>query len=46
MPFILPLESTNVEIGKQLLTDSVLNLIKADGLAEAAQKAVEAVQGE
>ena len=46
MPFILPLESTNAEIGKQLLTDSGLNLIKADELAEAAHKAVEAVQGE
>ena len=45
VPLIVRLEGTNVEIGKQLLTDSGLNLIAADGLAEAAHKAVVAAQG-
>ena len=46
VPLVVRLEGTNVEIGKRLLTDSGLNLITADGLAEAAQKAVAAAQGE
>ena len=46
VPLVVRLEGTNVEIGKRLLTDSGLNLIAADGLAEAAQKAVAAVRGE
>jgi succinyl-CoA synthetase beta subunit len=45
VPLIVRLEGTNVEIGKDLLTNSGLNLITADGLAEAARKAVGAVQG-
>ena len=45
VPLVVRLEGTNVEIGKRLLTDSGLNLIAADGLAEAAQKAVLAAQG-
>lgn len=45
VPLIVRLEGTNVEIGKELLTNSGLNLITADGLAEAARKAVSAVQG-
>ena len=44
VPLIVRLEGTNVEIGKQLLTDSGLNLIAADGLAEAAHKAVVAAR--
>ena len=43
IPLVVRLEGTNVELGKQLLADSGLNLIAADGLAEAAQKAVAAV---
>ena len=43
VPLVVRLEGTNVEIGKQLLADSGLNLIAADGLSEAAQKAVESV---
>ena len=43
IPLIVRLEGTNVELGKQLLAASGLNLISADGLAEAAQKAVAAV---
>ena len=43
IPLVVRLEGTNVELGKQLLADSGLNLIAADGLAEAAQKAVAVV---
>ena len=43
VPLVVRLEGTNVEIGKQLLADSGLNLIAADGLSEAAQKAVQSV---
>ena len=43
IPLVVRLEGTNVELGKELLADSGLNLIAADGLAEAAQKAVAAV---
>ena len=42
VPLVVRLEGTNVELGKQLLAGSGLNLIAADGLAEAAQKAVAA----
>ena len=45
VPLVVRLEGTNVEIGKELLTNSGLNLITADGLAEAARKAVAAVNG-
>ena len=45
VPLVVRLEGTNVEIGKQLLADSGLNLIAADGLSEAAQKAVAALGG-
>ena len=43
IPLVVRLEGTNVELGKELLADSGLNLIAADGLAEAAQKAVASV---
>ena len=43
IPLVVRLEGTNVELGKELLADSGLNLIAADGLAEAAQKVVAAV---
>ena len=43
VPLVVRLEGTNVELGKQLLADSGLNLIAGDGLSEAAQKAVQAV---
>ena len=42
VPLVVRLEGTNVELGKQLLADSGLNLIAADGLSQAAQKAVQA----
>jgi succinyl-CoA synthetase beta subunit len=42
VPLVVRLEGTNVERGKQLLTDSGIELIAADDLAEAAQKVVAA----
>lgn len=42
VPLIVRLEGTNVEEGRRLLHDSKLNIILADGLNDAAQKAVEA----
>ena len=45
-PVIVRLEGTNVERGRELLADSGLALINADGLADAAKKAVaEATEG-
>ena len=43
VPLVVRLEGTNVELGKELLTDSKLDLTAANGLSEAAQKAVSAV---
>ena len=40
VPLVVRLEGTNVERGKQLLKESGLELIAADDLADAAQKAV------
>ena len=45
VPLIVRLQGTNKDLGKQLLNDSGLNIIAADGLDEAAQKAVAAVKG-
>jgi succinyl-CoA synthetase beta subunit len=42
VPLVVRLEGTNVEKGKQLLKESGLELIAADDLADAAQKAVKA----
>lgn len=44
VPLVIRLEGTNVEQGKKMLKDSGLDLIVADGLAEAAQKAVAAAK--
>jgi malate-CoA ligase subunit beta len=38
------LSGTNVELGRQILADSDIDLITADTLAEAAEKAVSAAQ--
>lgn len=43
-PVVVRLAGTNVDIGKQVLDDSGLNLGRADGFAEAARMAVEAAQ--
>jgi len=42
VPVVVRLEGTNVEKGKQLLKKSGVELISADDLADAAQKAVKA----
>lgn len=42
VPLIVRMEGTNVEKGKKMLEDSGVNIIIADGLAEAAEKAVAA----
>ncbi len=43
VPLVVRLEGTNVERGKELLAASGLNIIAADGMADAAQKIVQAV---
>jgi succinyl-CoA synthetase beta subunit len=45
VPLVVRLEGTNVELGKQILRDSGLNVIPADDLDDAAQKIVKAVRG-
>jgi succinyl-CoA synthetase beta subunit len=44
VPLVVRLEGTNVQIGKQILRDSKLNVIPADDLDDAAQKIVKAVK--
>ena len=41
IPIVVRLEGTNVDIGKQILKDSNLNILAAENLKNAAQKAVE-----
>ncbi|MBN2888590.1 MAG: ADP-forming succinate--CoA ligase subunit beta, partial [Deltaproteobacteria bacterium] len=43
VPLVVRLEGTNVEMGKKLLDESGLNIIAADGMADAARKIVQAV---
>jgi succinyl-CoA synthetase beta subunit len=43
VPLVVRLEGTNVEIGKEILAASTLNIISADDLDDAAQKIVAAV---
>ncbi|MBI1919522.1 MAG: ADP-forming succinate--CoA ligase subunit beta [Geobacter sp.] len=45
VPLVVRLEGTNVALGKQLLAESGLNIVAADGMADAAQKIVQAVKG-
>jgi succinyl-CoA synthetase beta subunit len=45
VPLVVRLEGTNVELGKQIINDSGLNVIAADDLADAADKIVKAVKG-
>lgn len=40
VPLVVRLEGTNVELGKQLLNDSGLNIVAADSMADGAQKIV------
>ena len=44
VPFVVRLEGTNVEIARKMLADSGINLATANGLTEAAKKAVAAVK--
>ncbi|MGE4597257.1 MAG: ADP-forming succinate--CoA ligase subunit beta [Methylophilaceae bacterium] len=41
IPIIVRLEGTNVELGKDILSQSDLNIISTDGLTDAAKKSVE-----
>ncbi len=44
VPLIVRLEGTNVELGKKIISESKLNVITADDMADGAKKAVEAVK--
>ncbi len=44
VPLVVRLEGTNVEKGKQILTDSGLPIVSADDLGDAAEKIVKAVK--
>ncbi len=46
VPLVVRLEGTNVGLGKKLLAESGLNIVSADGMADAAQKIVKAVQSQ
>ncbi|MCR8642206.1 ADP-forming succinate--CoA ligase subunit beta [Paenibacillus sp. N1-5-1-14] len=43
-PLVVRLEGTNVEIGKQILNESGLNIVAADSMADGAQKIVNLVK--
>ncbi len=45
VPLVVRLEGTNVDLGKQIINDSGLNVIAADNLSDAAEKIVQAVKG-
>ena len=45
VPLVVRLEGTNVELGKQIINDSDVDVIAADDLADAAEKIVKAVRG-
>jgi succinyl-CoA synthetase beta subunit len=44
IPVVARLEGTNVDAGKQILRESGLKIMAADGLTDAARKAVEAAR--
>jgi succinyl-CoA synthetase beta subunit len=44
VPLVVRLEGTNVDLGKQILSESNLPIISADDLADAAEKIVKAVK--
>ena len=44
IPVVARLEGTNVDLGKQILRESGLKITPADGLTDAAKKAVEAAR--
>ncbi|GIP14533.1 succinate--CoA ligase [ADP-forming] subunit beta [Paenibacillus montaniterrae] len=43
-PLVVRLEGTNVELGKQILNESGLNIVAADSMADGAQKIVQLVK--
>jgi len=43
-PLVVRLEGTNVELGRQILSESGLNIVAADSMADGAQKIVELVK--
>ncbi|MEJ2470042.1 MAG: ADP-forming succinate--CoA ligase subunit beta [Desulfuromonadales bacterium] len=45
VPLVVRLEGTNVDTGKKMLAESGLNIVSADGMADAAEKIVKAVKG-
>jgi len=45
VPLVVRLEGTNVDLGKEILAKSDLDIIAADDLADAAKKIVKAVEG-
>jgi succinyl-CoA synthetase beta subunit len=45
VPLVVRLEGTNVDLGKQIIAESGLNVLAADDLDDAAQKIVAAVRG-
>lgn len=45
IPVVVRLEGTNVELGKQMLRESGLNIISAENLTDAAKQAVNSVKG-
>src|SRR6056297_4233770 len=45
IPLVVRLEGTNVEKGRKLLAESGLNIVSAEGMADAAEKIVKAVNG-
>jgi succinyl-CoA synthetase beta subunit len=45
LPVVVRLEGTNVERGRQMLAESGLGVISAEGLTDAAQRVVAAVEG-
>ncbi|NGX51393.1 MAG: Succinyl-CoA ligase [ADP-forming] subunit beta [Chlamydiae bacterium] len=45
VPLIVRLEGTNVEAGRKMLKESGLSIISAEGMADAAQKAVASIKG-
>ncbi len=44
VPLVVRLEGTNVDLGKKMLAESGLNIVSADGMADAAEKIVKAVK--
>ncbi|MEM9145602.1 MAG: ADP-forming succinate--CoA ligase subunit beta [Pseudomonadota bacterium] len=45
VPLVVRLEGTNVELGKEIINNSDLDVIAADNLSDAAEKIVKAVKG-